>query len=141
MTTPRKKISPAQPNYSPKPPEAGKQAIEASLMVEGLAAGAGPAANYTGEIPYTTDIRTADCKGLCTNVVSDNWTTRRMKDISRIGMDRFDNMGDFVSSMMDVFEDATRCTVYFAPSNIFADTMSTNLEHRITVLKKAGVVI
>jgi len=139
MTTPRKKIVPAQPNYSPKPPEARKQAIESAVMVEGLASCAGQAANYSGEIPYTPDIRPIDCKGLCTQVVSDNWTARRMKDISRIGMDRFDDMGDFIASMMDVFEDATRCTVYFAPSNIFADTM-TNLEHRITVLRKAGEV-
>lgn len=131
MTPPRKFFGIPQPHFSAKPPHMRRSPSRMDILVEGPS-------RHSEAIPYCPEIKTDSYPTLSTEIETDNWTTRRMKDIGRIGMDRFDTMGDFIASMMDVFANARRCTVYFAPSHLFSDSMNTGLEHRITVEKNSS---
>lgn len=88
-------------------------------------------------VPYVPSLARHDCD-LPLEVVTDPWVTRGLFDMGRMCMDDFGNLGEYVSNLMQIFEDARRCTVFFAPSNLFADSMKEKLEHRLTVLRENG---
>ncbi len=84
-------------------------------------------------IPYTPAMSREDCPDLSLDLKSDPWVTRGLFEMSRMCMDNFDNLGEFVAGLTSVFEHVRRCTVLFSPSNIFSD-VPTRLEHRLTVI-------
>jgi diguanylate cyclase (GGDEF)-like protein len=100
-------------------------------LVDAIAKGNGRA------MPFIPSLTRHGCE-LSLEVATDPWVTKGLFDMGRMGMDDFGNMGEYVSTLMQIFEDARRCTVFFAPSNLFADTMKERLEHRLTVIRANG---
>lgn len=99
-----------------------------------------PGNPLTDRLAYRPDVVVHDLPELRTELVTDCWTTERGCRIGRMVIDDFEGLGEYVSSIMDEFQDARRCRVYLSPNNIFNDSINANLEHRLTVVREGGKV-
>ncbi len=89
--------------------------------------------------PYSPAMAREGCPDLPLELASDAWTSHAFFQMGRMGMDNFDNLGEYVAAITELFESCRRCTVFFSPSDIF-DSMKTSLEHRLTVRRGGGTV-
>ncbi len=55
--------------------------------------------------------------------------------VGRMVAENFETIGEYVASLMEEYESAERCRIYVVPKNTLGDSMSTVLEHRLTVAR------
>ena len=65
----------------------------------------------------------------------DFFAAERGQRVGRMIAENFATVGEYVASIMEEFQDASRCRIYVVPKNTFGDNMTTVLEHRLTVAR------